>query len=41
MLDNGGHLKVAGFGLISFAKFSSDKSRILNHGAHIEPSSKF
>ncbi|CAH2059881.1 unnamed protein product [Thlaspi arvense] len=38
MLDNGGHVKVAGFGLISFAKLSSDKSRILNHGAHIEPS---
>lgn len=40
MLDSGGHLKVAGFGLISFAKLSSDKSKILNHGAHIDPSSK-
>ncbi|CAH8264409.1 unnamed protein product [Arabidopsis lyrata] len=38
MLDSGGHLKVAGFGLISFAKLSSDKSKILNHGAHIDPS---
>ncbi|CAN6813714.1 unnamed protein product [Brassica oleracea var. botrytis] len=36
MLDNGGLLKVAGFGLISFEKLSSDKSKVLNHGAHID-----
>ncbi|CAF2287334.1 unnamed protein product, partial [Brassica napus] len=36
MLDNGKHLKVAGFGSISFSKLSSDKSRLLNHGAHID-----
>ncbi|XP_048612114.1 integrin-linked protein kinase 1-like isoform X1 [Brassica napus] len=36
MLDNGKHLKVAGFGSISFSQLSSDKSRLLNHGAHID-----
>ena len=41
MLDNGKHLKVAGFGSISFSKLSSDKSRLLNHGARIDLSSKF
>lgn len=40
MLDSGGHLKVAGFGLISFDKLSSDKSKVINHGAHIDPTSK-
>lgn len=40
MLDNGKHLKVAGFGSISFSQLSSDKSRLLNHGAHIDLSSK-
>jgi len=39
LLDNGGQLKVAGFGLLRLSKMSPDKAKLVQPGA--DRSSKF
>ncbi|EOY04563.1 Integrin-linked protein kinase family isoform 3 [Theobroma cacao] len=38
LLDNGGHLKVAGFGLIRLSKISPDKAKLAQPNADVDPS---
>ena len=40
MLDSGGQLKVAGFGLIKLSKMSPDKAKLLQSDTQIDRSSK-
>ncbi|XP_031481180.1 integrin-linked protein kinase 1-like isoform X2 [Nymphaea colorata] len=41
MLDNGGHLKVAGFGLVNFSKLSADTAKLVEPGSLIDGSSLY
>ncbi|XP_010242504.1 PREDICTED: dual specificity protein kinase shkC-like [Nelumbo nucifera] len=41
LLDDGGNLKVTGFGLIKLSKLSPDKAKLAQPGAHIDPSSLY
>ncbi|XP_021291565.1 dual specificity protein kinase shkC-like [Herrania umbratica] len=38
LLDNGGHLKVAGFGLLRLSKISPDKAKLAQPNADVDPS---
>ncbi|XWS13094.1 hypothetical protein CRYUN_Cryun36dG0008100 [Craigia yunnanensis] len=38
LLDNGGHLKIAGFGLLRLSKISADKAKLAQPDAHVDPS---
>lgn len=39
MLDNGGLLKVAGFGMLRLSKIAPDKAKLAQADAHVDPSS--
>jgi len=41
LLDNGGQLKVAGFGTVRFSLITPDKALLEQPEANIDPSSKF
>ena len=41
MLDNGGLLKIAGFGLLRLSKISPDKAKLAQSDTHVDPSSEF
>ncbi|OVA10650.1 Protein kinase domain [Macleaya cordata] len=41
LLDSGGQLKVAGFGLIKLSKISPDKAKLAQAGAHVDGSSLY
>ncbi|KAB2014511.1 hypothetical protein ES319_D09G230000v1 [Gossypium barbadense] len=38
LMDSGGQLKVAGFGLLRLSNISYDKAKLSNPGAHVDPS---
>ncbi|OMO59400.1 hypothetical protein CCACVL1_24852, partial [Corchorus capsularis] len=41
LLDNGGQLKVAGFGLFRLSKISPDKAKLAQTDAHVDPSNVY
>ncbi|KAJ4723802.1 Integrin-linked protein kinase family [Melia azedarach] len=41
LLDSGGHLKVAGFGLMKMSNISPDKAKVVLPGAHMDPSNLY